>query len=278
MLSLSRPKYTAQESYTLCISRVRNPDLKTRLKGATAAVVNASQEYDDAATSFTLHQIVRSSLVAGNVTAKEMEKVYTQRMVDEDAPGREVYDAIYNSSERCPLCGHRDVDTLDHHLPKAHYPALVVAPLNLTPCCTPCNKAKLDVVPRTAESVALHPYYDSIDQNTWLVGDVIETQPAAIRFHVMASPNWSNLLSLRVQSHFRNLGLAELYASQAAEELLHIRHQLKLLHDIGGLPQVRNELDARATSNAAARRNSWRTATYRTWTDSDWFCSGGFCS
>jgi hypothetical protein len=207
-----------------------------------------------------------------------MEKVYTQRMAKSGAPGREIYDEIFASSPsgRCPLCMQRFVATLDHHLPKAHFPSLAVAPLNLIPACSDCNKAKLDVIPTTAEQVPLHPYYDELGDKSWLNAVVIERRPTALRFVVTRPAGWTNMLSTRVDNHFRSLGLAALFASEAAEELLNIRHQLSILRDAYPADGVRDELARRAASSAAARPNGWRTAAYRAWFESDWFCNGGF--
>ena len=168
------------------------------------------------------------------------------------------------------------VATLDHHLPKAQYPALAVTPLNLVPSCTDCNKAKLAAIPHSPEEVALHPYYDDIDDEAWLAARVVRTKPAAVRFHVKVPAEWGALLAARVNNHFRTLGLAALYASQAAEELVNVRHQLVELHDNEGLWGVRAELQRRAVSCAIGRRNGWRAALYLAWAGSEWFCDGGF--
>ena len=224
MWTLVRPAHTARETYAVCISRVRDQELKARLDGVTQAIVDASAQFEAAAACQTLHMIARAAMVGGSVTKDEMEAVYTQRMAKKGSPGRDIYDALISApaQRRCPLCGQRSVTTLDHHLPKAHYPALAVAPLNLVPSCSDCNEAKLDTIPRNASDVSLHPYFDDIDDERWLRADVIETRPAALVFRVEASSMWSDLLQLRVRNHFRTFRLEELYATQAAEELLNI--------------------------------------------------------
>lgn len=262
----------------MCISRVRNPGLKARLVGVTQAVENASATFDAAAGAHVLHEISQEARVGADVTADEMGKVYTQRMAKEGSPGRNIYDAILGATpwKLCPLCAQRSASTLDHHLPKAHYPALAVAPLNLVPACADCNRAKLANVPRTAEDVFLHPYYDDIDGCRWLAAQVVETIPAAVSFHVMAPEAWDATLTARVRSYFRTLDLAGLYGSQAAVELFSIRLELRNLYGIQGINAVQDELSRRAESCCAARRNGWRSAAYRAWANSDWFCDGGF--
>jgi hypothetical protein len=280
MWSLERPEHTAHATFVACISKVRDPALKGRLQSVTQAIVDASTAFDEAAGRQALHEIIRDAIVGGIITTKEMEKVYTRRMAKSGAPGRLIYDEIFGSPPqgRCPLCVQRPVATLDHHLPKAHYPALAVAPLNLVPCCTDCNKAKLAAIPHTAEAVSLHPYYDDIDDEIWLVARVLETRPAAVRFRVVTPARWDAVLAARVENHFRTLGLAALYASEAAEELVNIRHQLIEMHDVAGMEQVREELQNRAASCSLGRRNGWRAATYSAWAGSEWFCKGGFAS
>ena len=278
MWPLERPAHSARATYTTCISRVRNAGLSARLSAATDSVVAASREFDRAARDGTVHHIATHDVVLPDVTVEEMEKVYTQRMAKTSAPGRDTYDEIFSSAPqgRCPLCTQRSVTTLDHFLPKAHFPALAVAPLNLVPACSDCNKAKLASVPQRAEEVGLHPYYDDLGDELWLNARVVERCPAAVRFGVVPPAAWDAVLSARVNHHFRALGLATLFASEAAEELINVRHQLTVLQAADPVDGVRTELLRRAESCAVARPNGWRAATYRAWSQNDWFCEGGF--
>jgi hypothetical protein len=278
MWPLNRPVQAAQFTYKTCISRVRDAGLAARLNAATASVTTASAEFDRAAQGGTLHTIATHAIVPPDVTTEQMKKVYTQRMAKIGAPGRDIYDEIFSSSPHgmCPLCTQRSVATLDHYLPKARYPALAVAPLNLVPACSDCNKAKLDSIPTRAEEVPLHPYYDDLGDKIWLHAQVVELRPAALRFTVVAPVGWSATLTARVENHFRSLGLGALFASQAAEELVNIRHQLVTLHTADPAAGVKEELESRANSCSVARQNGWRSAAYRAWHTSDWFCEGGY--
>jgi len=179
-------------------------------------------------------------------------------------------------NDRCPLCGHRLVATLDHFLPKALYPALAVAPLNLVPACSDCNKAKHDAAPTTEEEVIIHPYFEDIEDEPWLYATVVETTPAAVSFFVRPPAGWSATLAARVKHHFRSLGLSKLYAAQAAEELLNIRLDLETVFGIDGAPAVADHLAAMARSREEAHTNSWQTAMYAALSVSEWFRGGGF--
>lgn len=278
MIKLERPNLDAEDVFTACISRIRDQGLRQRMVDVTDTIVGASEEFDDAAAHNRLHLIARQAMVGGLVSTAEMEAVYTNRMAKKGAPGRDAYDTLFTSAPqgKCPLCGHRTVSTLDHHLPKAHYPALAVVPLNLVPACGDCNKAKLASLPSTASEETLHPYFDDITGDRWLYADVIEEEPAALRFFVNAPAHWGAVLAARVGLHFRTLGLAKLYAAEAADELLNIRHQLQIIHATGGAEMVRAEMEDRAESSRMIRLNGWRTVTFEAFAENAWFCGGGF--
>lgn len=275
MNSIDPPILDAGDTYTTCISRVKDAAQKARLAAITNDVRTASADYVDKALENRLHEVPRIANVGG-VTTAELKKVYTQHMAGKNAPGRVAYDEIFNSSAKCLLCTQRKVDALDHHLPKAHYPVLAVTPVNLIPACSACNKAKLASVPGTADDSALHPYFDRIQDDRWLHGLVVTGIPAVVRFRVQAPAHWATQLTNRVQLHFDGLNLGDLYSAEAAEELTSIRHQLTNIHRTEGMQAVREELLARFESAAAAQLNGWRAVTYESFAMSDWFCDGGF--
>ena len=278
MWSLKLPNQSAGDVFSICISRVRNKDFAQRLAAAKPAIEAASIQLDQAARTNALHTIPTHDIVAPDITQKEMEGVYTGRMASKAGPGRNIYDEIFTSAPqgRCPLCMQRIVATLDHHLPKTSYPALAVAPLNLIPCCTDCNRAKLSNTPTVAEDAPLHPYYDNLGDDIWLTATVLELQPTALKYFVTRSEAWDDTLYARVNNHFESLSLAALFASQAADELMNIRYQLHTYLKTDSAVAVRAELQRRLQSSTAVRRNSWRTAAFRAWSESDWFCNGGF--
>src|SRR6267378_3355795 len=163
MRRLPKPADDALVVFRLCISRVRQAGLRARLRAIAPTVATAAVQYDAAASAALLHTIPEQTGV-GNVTAAEMSTTYAQRMARNAAPGRSVYDRLMTAPTHglCPLCGQRVVSTLDHHLPKERFSAVVVAPANLVPACADCNKLKLDVAPSTAEEQTLHPYFDDV--------------------------------------------------------------------------------------------------------------------
>lgn len=203
----------------------------------------------------------------------EMAWLYDNRMVGKSAPGRPVYNAIRNASPqgRCPLCGHRDVTTVDHYLPKSAYAALAVNPANLIPACGDCNHMKSSVT-----RDILHPYYDNAEKDRWLAATVIEGTPPAFRFEVRTPDTWPAALAERARRHFATFELDTLYAQQAARELSGIKFRLEGILGQRGPDGVRLHLLEDERSWRAARLNCWQSAFYGAAGASDWFCAGGF--
>jgi hypothetical protein len=277
MRTLPVPPISAEASYIKSISRVRDAALKQRLASITSDVVAAANELAAAAVAGAVDTIPTAAAV-GPVSGAELKAVYRDRFAKDRAPGRIYYDRIITSAPngKCPMCGHRDVATLDHFLPQAKYPALTVAPVNLVPACSDCNKTKLDRRPTSPSTVTLHPYFDDIESQPWLTAAVQETAPASTRFWVNPPAEWSPVLVERVIHHFRVFGLARLYAAQAAEELVNIRSDLTRVFAAEGNAGVAAFLRDRAASRRAAHINSWQTATYDAFAASPWFCDQGF--
>jgi len=278
MRSLPKPAEDAGAFFQLCISKVKNRDLKQRLDAVRPIIALAATEFAAKAAATELHQLPPHTGVGPDVTTAEMVAVYTSRMAKTDRPGRAVYDQLRLAApnDLCPLCGQRSVDSLDHHLPKMAYPALAVTPTNLVPACFSCNKVKETHVPARAEEETLHPYFDDVSSKTWLVASVRHTRPAAAVFSVQHPSAWPQLLVDRVAHHVSLFGIGALYAAQAAVELTNIRHSLHELHAAAGAMAVQQHLDREARSRQLNYLNSWQTALYTALASDPWYCDGGF--
>lgn len=278
MRIIDKPEDDPKDVFLTCISRVRSANLKNRLNSVADNVNEAAAEFDQNGMNKSFYRLNEHDNIAGIVTKNEMEKVYSSRMAKVGAPGRPFYEKLKASAPHaiCPLCGHRTVSTLDHYLPKAHFPSLTVIPFNLIPACSDCNKLKLSVVPKTTEEQTLHPYYDDVTSEQWLFSEVIEDTPVSIRFFVKDVNDWSDALNARIKYHFNIYGLASLYTSQAATELANIRSQLNNILVKSNAENVREHLLESFHSRNNNHRNSWQTAMYKAMADNEWFCNGGF--
>jgi hypothetical protein len=278
MWKVQRPTTTSIDSFRTSISRISDDDLKDRLVSVEAEIVQASADFEAGAAAVMLHTFVKTDGVAGIVTTKEMVAVYDLRFARRRSAGRAIYDAIREAPlhARCPLCGNGTVWTLDHHLPKTSFPALAVAPLNLIPACMECNTFKLAAIPQNAEDETLHPYFDDIDDDCWLVAEVVEVQPAAIRFSVDPPAGWTPVMAERVRRQFTMLKLAYRYGVEAGREIANLEKLLAGLFAKAGIAEVRRHLLDVADTHENARINSWQTAMYKALAASDWYCGGGF--
>jgi hypothetical protein len=276
--SLPMPSDDPAEVFELCISRVRDENLKSRLQSVTQHVANVSSNYLEAATAGALFEVSPEAGAAGVVAADEMEYVYTGRMAARRSPGRSVYDRLLSAPPHgiCPFCGQRTVTTLDHYLPKARFSPLVVAPMNLVPSCSECNKAKSEFSPTRAGDQHPHPYFDEFDDGRWLAAKLREDSPPALLFRCQAPSDWSETKASRIERHFDALNLGALYSSHAAQELVNLRGSLRRIFPQLGRSGVREHLWVVAEGCRDAQLNSWQTAMYAALHDSDWFCDGGF--
>jgi hypothetical protein len=280
MRPLPLPSDDPGKIFQLCVGTVRDNALRLRLTAVRPAVEAASLAYDAGARAGTLYALGTSNTVqvpGTIVTKEEMGGVY-DAMVRKSSVARPIYNRLIAAPVRgvCPLCGQRRVSTLDHHLPQSEYPALVVAPTNLVPSCSECNRAKLARVAANADEQTLHPYFDVLPEGRWLQGEVVKATPPCVRFFVLPPATWSPLLAARVQYHLSVFALGTLYASHAAEELVNIRVQLLRLFERAGSSGVQSHLRECAESRLAANPNSWQAATYEALAGDAWFCTEGF--
>lgn len=278
MRPLPKPRTDAGDFFSTCLSRIRDPDLKARLTAVKGQIVAAASGFDAAVEATQLHQLSPHTGVGPHVTTEEMVNVYTSRMAKQGAPGREVYDQLLTSSPQgqCPLCGQRDVASLDHHLPKMLFPRLAVVPTNLIPACASCNRIKLTQHPLTSEEETLHPYFDQVNTESWLSALVVQSKPAAVIFQVVKPQSWNTLTYQRMQHHFNTFELGSLYAAHAAVELNNMRFGLTQLFSAGGALAVKQHLEFNASSCRHAQLNSWQTALYSALAADTWFHTEGF--
>lgn len=278
MWSLQLPG--SDEATTLDASKSRlSPahERTPRINDARDGILATMLTYQEHGQASTLHLIQPSEMTAGTVHRADMEYLYTQGLLRVGG-GRHIYDSIMGlaPNSRCPYCGHRRVRQLDHFLPKSKYPAFSVTPLNLVPSCSDCNKDKLAGDADQLADLPLHPYFDQIDQVSWLTSELLEGPTAVFLFDVDNGCGLPQQDLHRLQRQFEKLSLGELYTTEANDELSAIRLNLRNLFEAEGEGGVRHYLEDAAHSAEHHQRNSWRTALYRAASESDWFCQGGF--
>ncbi|MEU7676193.1 HNH endonuclease [Micromonospora taraxaci] len=224
----------------------------------------AATRYAAAAADAHLHTLTDLQDQPADIDDRaELRRAYSESLV-RSTTGRIYYEELLASAprNRCPFCGHRDVATLDHQLPKASYPLLAITPDNLVPACWDCNHRKNDAVPTTAATQTLHPYFESAEGSRWLFARVVSLDPAAVIFFADPGPIFSETMRARISHQFNQFRLAALYGTQAARQMAGERRLLANLRQEGGPPAVVKHLRDVAGSWAASSLNCWQHAMY----------------
>lgn len=278
MRGLPAPGFNVSQVLDLCIDSLRNLTLKARLLNVKPVITTSEKNYAALGIKASLYLHPTCKDINGQVSAEEMKDLYQNTFV-KSSKTRHLYDSIKKSSPNdiCPFCGQRTVSTVDHYLPKSIYADLAITPLNLLPSCADCNFSKNAATALAPQDQTLHPYFDDADSDKWLFAKLEKTTPAALTFFVKCPARWDEVKRSRTENHFKAFKLAQLYASNSANELNNIRFYLRklLAADVSG-QSVKIHLEGMAETYAANHKNSWQGASYQALSTSDWFHTGGF--
>lgn len=276
MRKLAKPTFSAETVYNACINSVNDLTLKDRLNNCLPEINTDEQLFINLSEAYKLHDFPSKKIVNNDISINEMKKIYTYRMVS--STGRDYYDEIYNSPKHgvCPLCGQRDVETVDHLLPKTIYPTLVVTPLNLIPSCPSCNKKKSSSVPSKSEEQPINPYFDDYESERWLFAEIIQKNPGVIiKFNIKAPETWDDVKLERIQNHFKSFGLSRYYTIQASIELSERKYRLTKLYEHAGSTGVKKYLLDTSDDFKHIYTNSWKTAMFDALASNMWFHETG---
>jgi hypothetical protein len=275
--ALEKPSRDARSVFEACVNGLRFADMQDRLMPLALNIQQAEATYLAMAATSTLYGVAGAAYHKGDRT-DDMVKLYSNVLSKKTSELRYIYDEIKAGAKGdiCPLCEQSVVKTLDHYLEKRLFPIYAVAPINLVPSCTDCNKVRSLEKPKSASDQTLHPYFDRADDQTWLHAEILPTDPVVAEYAALRPSAWNKLKQDRVQSHFRVLGLSALYTTQAAVELSQIRSALIEIVESQGTIGLQAHLAEQADSRRTANRNSWQTALYIALSTSEGFCDGGF--
>lgn len=262
MRPLNKPKVRVEDIYLECISSYTDIEFKEKLKNYLPEIVKADEEYNKLAKKSKFHKVNKGVNVT-NLNRKDLENIYTNKLVGGNKEARAYYDEIKFSDARriCPLCGIGITNNLDHYLPKTKYPNLAVSPLNLVPTCSDCNKNKGDKVSLKEHERTIHPYYDDIDKHEWL--SVKITKNLDVEYNVQKVPDWSEGKNKTVAFHFKILKLNELFSINAANELISNTSMFRSLKQKNGISHLKELLEELYKTNLNASKSSWKTSLYK---------------
>ncbi|MBO9687089.1 MAG: HNH endonuclease [Mitsuaria chitosanitabida] len=166
-------------------------------------------------------------------------------------------------AERCPYCGYGTIDELDHFLQKDIYKAFSVFPLNLVPCCGPCNRMKPKQPSALAEQHQVHVYLEDVSQYDMLRADVAiapATGGLLIGFRLQQPAHMPAELFNRVVHHMTTFKLRERFVRQTNIFLAGLETAMDDAFEAG--PLVLQQYLGRTAASIARRagNNDWRSA------------------
>ncbi|MGM0867349.1 MAG: HNH endonuclease [Bacillota bacterium] len=291
MYLLDIPEYKIEDFFTLMLkgrhNNLKNQFLKSRLLSIKEILKEAQDEYILLGRDKLLyeHEVKKSinlpddKVIEGIsqvVSAEEMEKVYSNFMVDKpdsEKIGRKVYDSILSNTyyNLCPYCSHREVKTVDHFLPKSHFALYAVTPVNLLPSCSDCNKDKLDDYNLEEGKMLIHPYFDDIRSVDWLQCSVDKgVWPITFSFEVSDQIS-DTVLRSRIEHQFDLLNLGRLYADNSTREFN--KRVKAMVKEYNSKPEekalvfIKENIETYSYDNP----NSWQTKMFESLEKSDWF-------
>ncbi|PEN69790.1 hypothetical protein CN539_25765 [Bacillus toyonensis] len=292
MYLLNLPEYKIENFYKELLDGRHNNDknkfLKTRLLKIQPLLQVAQDDYKVLAEEQSLHEIQENTVIniphtveldepiPRTVDVKEMERVYTEFLVDKPDStkiGRTVYESILlnTSYNLCPYCSERQVKTVDHYLPKTKFASLAITPYNLLPCCSDCNKDKLDKYILQEGKMLIHPYFDDLSDQSWLECKVVDnTWPITFSYSVSDTVYDSTLRS-RIDTHFELFNLSKLYADKATRDFNGRVKSLVREYNSNPENQALNYIDDNLESYKEENLNSWQTKMFEGLKSSQWF-------
>lgn len=275
MISVRRPGLdrSSEAFFTDSVATANPLAKRKRLMGAAGAVAESVAKYRELAAKQSLHQIPVTTNPFGGASPDDFRSLYGSFLQKTTAPGRYHYDALLLASDQniCPYCGTREAKTIDHFLPRRHYPHLSIAFENLVACCPECNQAKLDASPNSLEETCFHPYYENFPDEDWLTAEVLDLGPVVVAFGTVDGLPESS----RIRHQFDSLNLARIYSFQANNELTSNGAQLSKLGR-ASTDLLQEHLLELAESAGRFPWSPWKSVLYQTLAEDEWFCGEGF--
>lgn len=278
MRNLAVPEIDVTSVYDACVGGIGTQEKRTRFNSYRPQIAALSSEYFQRANTSIIYEFkpwAEDRKAGVSVTKDELKKLYVEQMAKPGRPGRPSYETLKMTTRLCPFCGISSVRTLEHHLPKAHYPDFSITPYNLIPCCRDCNTEKRDGLIASPEEQKLHPYFDTVMNIRWLYADIVIDGGGAIAVYRTLSPeDQPEKIKFKIEGHLETYDLADRYSDLANGEIESLKIEMLEAYQSGGADTVRRQLLERAESSAGYQLNHWKVALYEALAACEVYCSG----
>ena len=278
MRNLAVPVIEVTAVYDACVSGISAEEKRARFNLYRPQISVLSNEYLQRVNTSRIYEFqpwTGDQKVGVPVTKTELKKLYVEQMAKAGRPGRPSYETLKMTTRLCPFCGISSVRTLEHHLPKAHYPDFSITPYNLIPCCRDCNTEKRDGLIASPEEQKLHPYFDTVMHIRWLYADIVIDGGDFIAVYRTAAPaDQPESIKFKIESHLETYDLGDRYSDLANGEIESLKIEMLEAYQSGGADTVRRQLLERAESSAGYQLNHWKVALYEALAACEVYCCG----
>lgn len=255
MRVLNKPSIPPSNIYDDCTNSLKD---QLGLSNERVNFLREVQCYDTKASKHQYDKVCRNQ--PKHTTAERLKAAYEKGLV-RNKRGEPYKNRIIQINNKCPFCSVRFNAQLDHYLPKSIYPMHTVNPFNLVPCCSDCNHTKGSKSPTNPNDCFFHPYYEQCEGQKWLQASCNRSNPEQVTFSIDQTISNNNGLLSRLNYTFRQLNLANLYATLAASEFAERKIHFDRLDTQNLLEHLLSEANIISHTNL----NDWRVATYKAW-------------
>lgn len=278
MRSVPPPEFNTQYVINSLFKRMRNEDKKSVTLNNSARLVGAESILTKANATKGWHALNQSKFTVDQYVDDWIRKIYAENLVSKASAKREIYSNLtFSFSKKCPICWCRNIETLDHYMPKSLYPLLALTPSNLIPSCFKCNMSKSASTPNSLHECGFNPYFDSTPDHQWLQA-VVDSKSGTVRFNASDHAQQCNdSLCKRIEKHFTDASLDYLYGIESSQEIgSHQYSWNKIRNGFDGIEELRCELEVSHLEYSKTNKNGWRAVLYGALIESDWFLNKGF--
>lgn len=278
MWTFRRPDVKIQDCVIACASKIQDHEFADRIEAAGSRFERYSNEYQEKVLSDSMHQIDPSRFSFPNLSASELQYLYTGRLVGSSGDARRIYDKILANAELglCSYCIFNSADSLDHFVPKSVVPGLAIEPWNLVPSCTDCNRKLSSTFSVEGNKQPFHPYGQSLNLGRWLYAEVASLKPISIKFFVKPNTDLDLVLQDRIHWQFDQLKLERLYSVVSGSDLVEISHTLTKQFPIARQSTIEEYLFEQSEIQFGINTNRRKGVLYEALAQDPEYCGGSF--
>lgn len=275
MRKLPAPRIDYRNLYRTAIAQTQRNVERSILESLEDRIVQAAADYD--ATMSTQGPFAITAIQLSADEERLAGALYEKRVVSKLGACRAAYDAIRTSTAHCPYCLDGEVYEVDHFLPQAHHPDVVMYPGNLVPICHPCNHIKHHERPVGSRESFLHPYFDALPKVPWLFARLDRRSGGPVlNYWVDLDETRYGHVAPRLRHHFGRLEMDRRMRERSAKVLVelesNVEKYLPLLTSAGLKAYFADE----ARERFERQGNALEAAAYRAASLNEDFCAGHY--